>query len=292
VLVGAIPSSIDFAGNLLRTPLPGGNLFRCLSCGLAFRYPRLSKADLDLLYCQGNAGNWQSAPAARPDWQIANKWISRYLPTACSILDIGCFDGEFLRSIGAIHNRFGIEIHEGACGKARESGIHIIGSDFATMPEINKMFDVVTSFDVIEHSHNPMEFLAKLAGVTQKNGIIIISTGNSDAFGWRLLGGHYWYCAIGEHLSFPNPNWCRWAAPLLGLELEQVVTFSHVNATWRQWLADVAKNLFYAVLPRGFAYLRAMGMGDAIFRGHKELLKNPPKWMSAKDHFLCLFVKK
>ena len=128
VLVGAIPSAIYFAGRLLSTPLQGGDLFRCLSCGLVFRYPRLSKVELDELYCQGNADSWQSAPAARSDWQIANKWISRYLPTANSILDVGCFDGGFLRSVRSIHSRFGIEIHEAARKKAQESGIHLLMS--------------------------------------------------------------------------------------------------------------------------------------------------------------------
>ena len=151
---------------------------------------------------------------------------------------------------------------------------------------------MVTAFDVIEHTHNPMDILAKLAGVTRDNGIVIVSTGNSDAPSWRLLGGRYWYCVIGEHLSFINPNWCAWAAPRVGLELKQTITFSHANATWWQRIVDVAKNLLYAVFPRGFAWLRMMGLGGEEYRGHKDLLSYPPNWMSAKDHFICLFVKK
>lgn len=292
VLVGAIPPAIYFAGHLLSTPLQGGDLFRCLSCGLVFRYPRLSKAELDKLYCQSNADSWQTAPAARSDWQIASQWISQQLPADSAILDVGCFDGRFLRSIGSIHSHFGIEIHETARATARESGIHLIGTDFAALTETKTVFDVVTAFDVIEHTHNPMDFLAKLAGVTRKNGIVIVSTGNSDATSWRLLGARYWYCVIGEHLSFINPNWCAWAAPHVGLELKQIITFSHVNATWRQRIVDVAKNLFYAFFPRGFAWLRTMGMGGEEYRGHNVLLTHPPSWGSAKDHFICLFVKK
>ncbi len=214
------------------------------------------------------------------------------VPYLMLVVDVGCFDGKFLRSVESIHSRFGIEIHEASRAKARESGIHLIGTDFAALTETETVFDVVTAFDVIEHTHNPMDFLARLAGVTRENGIVIVSTGNSDAPSWRLLGSRYWYCVIGEHLSFINPNWCAWAAPRVGLELKQIITFSHVNATWWQRIVDVAKNLFYAVFPRGFAWLRKMGLGGEEYRGHKVLLDNPPSWMSAKDHFICFFEKK
>lgn len=259
---------------------------------MAFRYPRLDKGELNELYRQGKAENWQAAPAARADWKIASKWISQHLPADSAILDVGCFDGGFLRSVESSRKRFGIEIHEDARKKAQEFGIQLIGTDFAALSETKAVFDAVTSFDVIEHTHNPFDFLGDLAKVADKGGIIIISTGNSDALSWRLLGARYWYCTIGEHLSFINPRWCEWAAPHLGLELKQVIRFTHASATWRQRLSDAVKNLLYVATPRGFALLRKMGLGDAEYRRHKELLSQSPSWMSSRDHFICLFVKK
>lgn len=277
---------------MLSTPLPGGNLYRCRSCGLAFRHPHLDKAGLDMLYRQGNAESWQAASSARMDWRIANQWIKQYLPTESSVLDVGCFDGGFLRSVGSDYRRSGIEIHEAARKKAQEAGIHLIGTDFSGLAKTKTVFDAVTSFDVIEHTHNPLAFLADLVCVARENGIVIVSTGNSDALAWRLLGARYWYCVIGEHMSFVNPRWCEWVAPRVGLELKQVIRFTHVSAPWKQRIGDVVKNLIYAASPGGFSLLRAIGLGSAEYRRHKELLDQPPSWLSAKDHFMCLFVKK
>jgi SAM-dependent methyltransferase len=252
----------------------------------------LGKAELDALYHQGNAESWQAGPASRPDWGIASEWVLRYLPSGSTMLDVGCFDGEFLRSVGSDYRRSGIEIHEAARKKAQESGIDLIATDFSALPETKAIFDAVASFDVVEHTLNPLDFLGDLARVTREDGIVIVSTGNSDAVSWRLLGARYWYCAIGEHMSFINPRWCKWAAPRVGLELKEVITFSHVSASRRQRIGEVVKNLFYAVFPRGFALLRAIGLGDAEFRKHKELLQYPPSWVSSSDHFICLFIKK
>ena len=291
-LIGAIPSAIRFAGRLLSTPLAGGNLLRCHVCGLTFRYPRLDKAELDALYRQGSDAHWKASPEDRVDWHIADQWFSRYVPRDGTVLDVGCWDGGFLRSIGSGRSRFGIEIHQSAREKAQEAGVQVIGTDFSILPQTNTFFDAVTSFDVIEHTHDPAAFLSALAAVTQDNGVVIISSGNSEAFGWKLLGARYWYCALAEHLSFIGPRWCEWVAPRLGLELQQIVKFSHGRGNWRQRLGQLVTNAFYAASPNGFSLLRAWGLGGSEYRRHKELLQYPPNWMSAKDHFICLFVKR
>lgn len=259
--VGTIPPVIVFAGRLLNKPIAGGQLFRCRKCGVSFRYPRLDKEKLDALYIQGNSENWQAAPSARLDWQIAHQWIKQHLPVDSKILDVGCFDGGFLKTFETSYGRFGIEIHEGAVKKAQEHGIRIIGKDFADLKDVRATFDAVTSFDVIEHTQNPLEFLEQMVRLTKDGGIIIFSTGNSNALSWKLLGSRYWYCTIGEHLSFINPRWCEWAGKQHELELKQVIKFSHAQATWKQRLVEILKNLLYAVSPKGFGYASPKGHG-------------------------------
>lgn len=259
---------------------------------MSFRYPRLDKEELDALYLLGNSDNWQAAPSAREDWQIACQWIKQNLSSDSNILDVGCFDGGFLNTFKTSFGRFGIEIHEAAGQKAQKAGIKLIGRDFAALNEAKLTFDVVTSFDVIEHTQNPLEYIRQIVNATKDGGFIILSTGNSDALSWKLLGSRYWYCTIGEHLSFINPGWCKWVGNYLGLELKHVIKFSHAHSTWQQRVADTLKNLLYAASPRGVGMLRQMGMGGDEFRNHKEMLSYPPSWMSAHDHFICIFKKR
>jgi SAM-dependent methyltransferase len=289
---GKIPSVVSFAGSLLDNPLTGGELFRCRDCGIAFRYPHLKKSMLDELYRQGNSDNWQTAVGERLDWKIAGNWISEHLSPRSAIIDVGCFNGGFLNTVEITGRRFGIEIHEDASNRARQQGIQIIGRDFEALSKTSETFDAVTAFDVIEHTQNPLEFLTQMAGVTNNNGNIIISSGNSEALSWRLLGSRYWYCTLGEHMSFICPTWCKWAGNKLGLEVKKIVSFSHVNSTWKQRVMDFTKNMFYMTAPGGFAVFRKWGMGGNEFRAHNELLCHPPSWMTAKDHILCIFVKK
>ncbi len=292
VCIGEIPPTINFAGRLLSKPIPGGHLFRCQNCGVSFRHPQLDKAALDSLYRQGAVENWQAIPSERPDWQIVERWLTKSLKAGSAILDIGCFDGGFLKSVKHKHKLFGIEIHDEAAKRAGKNGIHIVGKDFSDITNSGYCFDAVTSFDVIEHSQNPLEFLRQMVEVTNSGGVVIFSTGNSDALSWRLLGSRYWYCTIGEHLTFVNPKWCEWAGKQLDLELKQIVRFSHVHATWQHRISDVIKNVLYAFSPRGFSMLRKFGLGGSEFRGHKEMLSQPPNWMSAQDHIICIFIKR
>lgn len=291
-MVGTIPSEIRFGGRILSAPLPGGDLLRCHECELAFRYPRLEKSTLDALYRQSDSEHWASSPDKRTDWRLAGDWLSRCVPRDSSILDVGCWDGAFLQSAGSNGKRYGIEINQSARERAQVAGVQIIGTDFNALAQTSALFDAVTSFDVIEHTHDPAAFLCTLAKVTRENGVVIISSGNSDAVSWKLLGARYWYCTIAEHLSFISPRWCETVAPRVGLELRQIAKFSHVQLNWRKSLGQLLGNMFYAASPGGFSWLRARGLGGSLYRSHKELLRYPPNWMSANDHFIALFVKK
>lgn len=291
VVIGEIPPVISFAGRILDKPLNGGSLISCRNCNVSFRYPQLDKSSLDDLYRQGKSDNWHTPVQARKDWQIAGDWISKNIKYSADILDIGCFNGIFLNTLDKSNRLFGIEIHPTAANSAEQSGIKIIGKDFTGLEDITVTFDVVTSFDVIEHTYNPNEFLKQAARLTEEGGHIIISTGNSDAPSWKLLGSRYWYCTIGEHISFINPIWCERASKKLGLELIAIYKFSHAQLTLKKRLGDIVKNVFYLLTPKGFALFRQMGMGGNEYRNHKEMLKHPPSWITAKDHFICILRK-
>lgn len=285
--IGSIPDAFEFAGRMLDSPLPGGRLYRCNECGLHWRHPQLDKAKLDALYRQGNADSWQDNPEKRLDWQLGTALI-RKMKNATSVLDAGCFDGRFLEYLGEPYLRAGIEVHPLAARRAAEKGIKIVGHDFSTLETLTAQFDVVVALDVIEHVNNPRELLASLVKATRPGGLVIVSTGNTAAWPWRLMGGMYWYCSIAEHLAFINPDWCTLTAAKMGLEIEQISTFSHEPTKIPGSTIQASANIFYHYLP-GLAYkIRCL---DARLKGkaNRPSFKTPPHWRSAKDHFLVAF---
>jgi hypothetical protein len=60
----------------------------------------MEKAELDALYRQVDVEHWPSTPDTGSDWRIARKWLSERMTNASSILDVGCWTGAFLQSVG------------------------------------------------------------------------------------------------------------------------------------------------------------------------------------------------
>lgn len=286
--VGRIPATNVFAGTLLEKPLPGGCLYRCIECGLGFRWPRLAKEKLDDLYAKGSDTTWTAGVNNRWDWRVVHKWLRTNAPSNAAVLDIGCFDGGFLESLTRNYRCFGIEIHPQAINRAERKGIKIIGTDFT---DLKGQFDCITAFDVIEHVESPRDFLECGIKHLDSGGWLLVSTGNLDSFTFRLMGSGYWYCTIAEHISFISPDWVRKQASELGLEIEHMAFFSHADCNFRQKIKQTAANLLYRYWPGLFACLRRMGMGDKNARCFTELASHPPEWVSARDHFLFVLRK-
>ena len=289
--VGAIPPSVHFSGQRLSMPIPGGELHRCRSCHLSFRWPRLTKDELDGLYCQTPVGNWQYSPSSRTDWRIAEKWIHRYNERG-RILDIGCYDGGFLSFMGEKYKHYGIEINQEAARRARARNIEIVGADFDDIAKLSAEFDIVVAMDVIEHAENPAALLDSMSRAVRSGGLLMVSTGNTESWPWRMMGSRYWYCTVSEHISFINPNWCRYVAPAANLEIVGVEYFAHYGcATLSQRIADLGKNLIYHLFPGTVARLRTGGYGGVDTSAHKSMAYTPPMWFSATDHFIVVFRK-
>jgi len=287
-LIGPIPATDIFAGRSLEHPLPGGMLYRCRRCLLGFRWPRLVKGELDALYKEGDENTWSTSGDARTDWLTARDWIRQVLPEGSRILDVGCFDGGFLEPLSASYRCCGVEIHPKARDRAKQKGIEVIGSDFS---EVNGDFDCVTAFDVIEHVAQPRSFLADCIAAIRPRGWVLISTGNLDAFTFRIMGARYWYCTIAEHISFVSPAWFKAITESDGNRILKQATFVHGSTSPVRRLREAANNSLYRTAPWGFRGLRKFGMGGKAVRAHPELADHPPGWGSAKDHFIVLVQK-
>lgn len=280
--IGPIPDSPNFAGMQLQRPMPGGFLYRCGQCQLRFRFPVPAKDELDALYAKAGDDVWSASVSERPDLRLAADIIRESAPPGSAILDIGCFDGGLLGSLGDVYDCYGIEVNDAAARIARGRGIAILGGDFGALDGLDHRFSVVTAIDVIEHVHDPLSFLESVSRVLDGHGRIVIATGNTDAWSWRLMGPRYWYCTIPEHVSFINPAWCESAAARLGMRVESIDRISHVDAGAGRRTAELMKNLLYRPLPRAVQLLRRL-------KGTPGGAERPPGWMSARDHMLAVF---
>lgn len=295
---GRLPDADHVAGRKLPIALPGGSLVQCKQCRLQFRWPRPSKAQMDMLYETGDVGYWNSGADKRPDWQMAAAWIESLgepTTTTHSILDVACFDGRFLNSLDERHEKSGIEIQPEAVSRAEESGVRVIARDFEELAslelsESHPGFSVVTAFDILEHTHDPLHFIRLAISVLRPGGVLILGTGNTDAPSWRWMGNDYWYCANPEHLSFINPAWCGWAASQLGCEVAKVSTLSHSRPTISKVCRETTMNLIFRAAPR-LTHRYLAGYRRLVGSKKRTTASYRPPWFSARDHVLVQFRK-
>jgi SAM-dependent methyltransferase len=266
-------------------------MMQCRKCDLHFRFPRLSKQEMDSLYQAGTESNWSNPTSTRNDWLIATALILQMCPettgATSSVLDIACYNGRFLELLPKRFEKFGVEIQPDAAAEARSRGVDVIASNFEDLNHCDRQFSIVTAFDILEHTHEPLRFIQRAARLVQPGGHLIIGTGNTDALPWRIMGQSYWYSATVEHIAFINRRWCEFAAEQTSMLLIDVKTLSHnrfgIHKVIREWVL----NLSFRISP--WLVRRAIGGCRTAMGSKKKTSPNYlPPWHSAKDHLLAI----
>jgi SAM-dependent methyltransferase len=230
--------------------------------------------------------HWSDKNESRNDFRIANDYIRSQFPSGM-VLDVGCFNGSFLASLGLPYKLNGIEINGAAAAVAESRGVKIIGRDLDDLKSISDKYDIVTALDVIEHVVDPLRFIGLLKDVLKPGGIIIISSGNTEALSWKIMGSRYVYCSISEHVAFINKNWCEGTAVKLGLKCDKICYFSHDATSMGRLFLDIIKNFLYLVAPNLVAKLRTFGRVRRDGIGKR--VNPPPPWGSARNHLMVQF---
>ncbi len=290
--LGSVSQINVFAVNVVEEPLQESLLYKCNECQLLFKFPRPTTEQLNKLYENGNLSHWQYELIHRDDWIVAFDWIYSIFKGG-SILDIGCWDGQFLLNFDKKHFQlFGVEINPKAREKAESNGVKIVCSNIYELNSISISCEITTAFDVIEHLDDPLKFLEIISNLTKKNGLVIIASGNTNAITWKIMKNKYWYCSIPEHISFINTDWCKYAAKRCNLELLHIHQFSHSSKTnLFVKLIETSKNVFYLLLPWAFTFFRKIINRLPQSKKGVYTSSHPPTWVSSKDHIIAIFRK-
>ena len=278
--MGVLPECTSFAGRALDKPRPGGHLRRCRSCSLVFRDPIANLEVYEALYAQAPSTVWSSA-RSRGDQALVSELIVGHAPGVMDVLDIGCYSGSLLQTLGTRIRKYGVEPSTAAAAVAQSNGIELIGQTMRDLDQIAQKFDVVVAVDVIEHVPQPAEFLLRMLELTRPGGLIVVSTGNADAWSWRLAGTAYWYTELFEHISFISSSWVEKFAVQHGVQLESVRRFSYYDESRRgRWWIRVQ----YCIA----ALKTVLRLWLAHVQGRAAM---PPRWLMGEaglfaDHFV------
>jgi SAM-dependent methyltransferase len=200
--LGAIPDSDYFAGRVQKHPIEGGYLWLCESCQSMFRHPVLLDHEYLRLYTNGVEEKWGGS-GERQDLAVIRRIVAEK-PRPLGVLDVGCSTGDFLLTLPANIDRYGIEPSRAASDVAIKRGLSILAATLDELPA-HRLFDVVTIIDVIEHLAYPGALLEAALPHLAPGGSLIIATGDADNALWRrVFRSRFWYSSFPEHITFPS----------------------------------------------------------------------------------------
>ncbi len=119
------------------------------------------------------------------------------------ILDIGCGIGSFL-SVAKERgwDVFGTEISKRAIEILREKGVEVYQGRMDKLQFENSKFDIITSFEVIEHLNTPNNEVRSIYNALRDGGLFYLTTPNYDSISRFLLGNKYNVISVPEHLCY------------------------------------------------------------------------------------------
>ena len=119
------------------------------------------------------------------------------------ILDVGCGRGWFLieaRKRG--WEVFGTEISSAALDICHKAGLEVKAGVLDPADYDHNSFDIITSFEVIEHINNPHQQLQSINRLLRKGGLFYCTTPNFNSLLRYYLKTDYHLIAYPDHLSY------------------------------------------------------------------------------------------
>lgn len=158
--------------------------------------------------------------------------MANYKNEKIATLDVGCFNGFFVKKIGDMgHESYGIDFNR----KAIEYGISVYGLEgriftksLVELSGESRRYDLITLFEVIEHLEFPREFLDEIKKILKDKGVIIMSAPNNNMF-WR------------PPLDFPPHHFSRFYPRTL-IALVKSCGFKPIRIFEQMSIQDLARN--------------------------------------------------
>lgn len=211
---------------LLNTDL---NFCECLICKLRFYYPLITGDES--FYNSLQCFDWYYIDE-KPEFLEASKYVK---PTD-RVLEIGCGKGAFSKYLST-KQYVGLDFSAKAKEMASKEGITIENETVQNYAINNKSsFDVVVSFQVLEHVSDPFSFIQAKVDTLKVGGKLIIAVPSEDSFLKYVVNGI---------LNMPPHHVTRWTDDTLKFLAKQYNL--DLISLYHEKLQDIHKHWFLNV---------------------------------------------
>lgn len=177
------------------------DLLKCSHCRMVFSAAIPTPEELNSFY-QKYPEYGKISPVTFLRYNEILDFLEKYRSTN-NLADVGCGNGFFLDEAKKRGwNVFGTEFNDNSIRICEEKGIATSKGRFTSQSFPGKIFDVVTSFEVIEHTLTPKEEVTEIYQSLRHRGIIYLTTPNFNSLSRRLLNDKWNVLVYPEHLSY------------------------------------------------------------------------------------------
>jgi SAM-dependent methyltransferase len=197
----------------------GFTYVECSACRSLYASPRPPKEALDAYYVESPSSEFWAreffptvAPARRE--KIIRPRVQRILehPRGRNlasgsplVVDAGAGAGVFLvELLAAAPGVEAVAVEPGAelAASARGAGLRVIEQPVESCTELEGAADLVTSFEVLEHVHDPLAFVSSLARLAKPGGLVLVTGLGGDGFDVQVLWERSKSVSPPHHLNF------------------------------------------------------------------------------------------
>jgi SAM-dependent methyltransferase len=195
---------------------------QCRKCGLVYVNPRPSAEEIVEFYPE--TYSWKETLRAESKItrlirklekiyrnHLLNYEISKVIKVANKktgkLLDVGCGSGDRLdifRRAG--FEVYGVEISSSGEYAREHLGLDVKQGDLFEANYPDSFFDIITLFNVLEHTHNPQKVVCELHRILKEGGIVAIEVPNTDCMQFRLFKGRWAAVDVPRDLYYFNPD--------------------------------------------------------------------------------------
>jgi len=180
-------------------------LVRCSNCKFVFSKRIPTEQELSENYAHYSRSDYISELTIKR----YNELLDRFEPfrKLNRILDVGSGVGHFLQTAkGRNWEVYGTEYTDVAIKKCEAKGIKMFKGPISDSPFENNFFDVITSFEVLEHINTPNPEIEKFKSLLRGGGIVYLTTPNFNSISRYLMKEKYNVIEYPEHLSYYTPK--------------------------------------------------------------------------------------
>lgn len=264
-------------------------LVQCRDCSFIFSKRIPTVQELEEHY-QGYGRNDYLSPITIKRYHEILDRFEPYRKTN-KLIDVGCGIGYFLE---VAKERgwevYGTEYTQDAVDICREKGIIMHKGALDTTNYDLGSFDVVTSFEVIEHINNPQEELANFNALLRPSGIVYVTTPNFNALQRYYLKDKYNVICYPEHLSYYTPKTIAHLFKQQGFRKQEIQT-TGISLTRFKTSMKTSDEAFISETSTD-EQLRNKIEGNKLLQVIKSTVNTTLTWIGKGDALKATFVKK